>query len=899
MKFQAVTYSLFIISIIAFGASPQSYAQTFTVENGATVSVQNSGTLDLGTTTTLAENNGQVTGNGQVRAVRTLNAPSSQDIAGLGAIITSGENLGQTTVIRSHTEQSVGNQKSVKRYYEITPSINTGLDATLVFNYADADVNDLPEDDLTLFRSDDGGSTYNTAGYTTRDASSNTITLNEIDSFAQFSAAAPGLYNYGSLDLNGVDHYMDISSISDDLSGTNTFSVSFWVKPDFANQTDGSGVAPFGLNDAAGNDLLNIFIGAPGSQDQVVRLFDSNGLPIINGPELTDDTWHHIAFTYDNGSTTLYVDGRSEGQSTTSVTLSSDDQWSIGQEFDSGSESDLIDGTMNDVRVWNQVRNGDQIRNNMFQPLKGDETDLVGYWALNNVNNDFSLNSNDATLVNNPPFISGKQPAGAFITGSEGWRILTAPAGGETYNQILEELWIQGVEGSDAPNNGTPNLYSWDEPNQQFSVVNGTNIPAAGQGFLVYVYDDQDYDGTGEGFPKMLRGATDSRTGNVSPTLEYTAGGTADSTGWNLVGNPYGATIDWDASGWSTANLDASFYVWSDSANGGTGDYLSWNGMAGTLGDGLIAPWQGFWVKGNASGPEITFTDEIRSAGGVLLKSQSVPQLNFSIIGADSDSMPALQSQAVVMFDEQASEEKDDLDAYKLQSLNTEYLSLFTQLQNGSGLDINALPDDLEESISVPIGINGSDLSGNFELSWSTESLPEDWNFILRDAETGNEFNLREHSSFSFELSENSQNKAAGNDKKQEELNPVHQVVQPKVLKRKDTEKARLTMIISSGQAVTNERLSDVPAQVELQQNYPNPFNPTTTIEYGVPEKSVVTMEVFNMLGQKVATLINQEAKSAGSYSVQFDASRMASGLYLYRLKAGDTVITKKLTLIK
>jgi hypothetical protein len=123
-------------------------------------------------------------------------------------------------------------------------------------------------------------------------------------------------------------------------------------------------------------------------------------------------------------------------------------------------------------------------------------------------------------------------------------------------------------------------------------------------------------------------------------------------------------------------------------------------------------------------------------------------------------------------------------------------------------------------------------------------------------------------------------------------------VFSPKVVKAKST-KARFTIILNSQTSVGTEGLDDLPRQVELSQNYPNPFNPTTTINYGVPETGAVTLEVFNMLGQKVATLINRENKQAGRFSVQFDAGNLASGLYLYRLKAGNTVITKKLTLIK
>ena len=83
-----------------------------------------------------------------------------------------------------------------------------------------------------------------------------------------------------------------------------------------------------------------------------------------------------------------------------------------------------------------------------------------------------------------------------------------------------------------------------------------------------------------------------------------------------------------------------------------------------------------------------------------------------------------------------------------------------------------------------------------------------------------------------------------------------------------------------------------------LEQNYPNPFNPSTEIKYSVPSASVVSLKIFNLLGQEITTLVNQEQK-AGTYSVNFNASKLSSGMYIYRLQAGENTITKKMTLIK
>lgn len=88
------------------------------------------------------------------------------------------------------------------------------------------------------------------------------------------------------------------------------------------------------------------------------------------------------------------------------------------------------------------------------------------------------------------------------------------------------------------------------------------------------------------------------------------------------------------------------------------------------------------------------------------------------------------------------------------------------------------------------------------------------------------------------------------------------------------------------------------PYSFRLNQNYPNPFNPTTVIQYEIPVDANVTLNVYNVLGQQVVTLVNENL-SAGQYEVNFDATGLASGSYIYRLKAGDRVQTQTMMLIK
>ncbi len=94
------------------------------------------------------------------------------------------------------------------------------------------------------------------------------------------------------------------------------------------------------------------------------------------------------------------------------------------------------------------------------------------------------------------------------------------------------------------------------------------------------------------------------------------------------------------------------------------------------------------------------------------------------------------------------------------------------------------------------------------------------------------------------------------------------------------------------------EEVETIPTEFALYQNYPNPFNPSTLIKYEVPENSFVSIRVYDLLGEELATLVNEE-KSAGSYDVNFDAGQLASGFYIYTIEAGSFVETKKMMLMK
>ncbi len=111
---------------------------------------------------------------------------------------------------------------------------------------------------------------------------------------------------------------------------------------------------------------------------------------------------------------------------------------------------------------------------------------------------------------------------------------------------------------------------------------------------------------------------------------------------------------------------------------------------------------------------------------------------------------------------------------------------------------------------------------------------------------------------------------------------------------------ANMTAAESRYGVITNveDNISAIPSDYELKQNYPNPFNPSTTIRFSVPQSEFISLKIYDVLGNEVETLVNQDL-SAGSYEVQFNANSLSSGIYFYQLITGNYSETKKMNLIK
>lgn len=479
------------------------------------------------------------------------------------------------------------------------------------------------------------------------------------------------------------------------------------------------------------------------------------------------------------------------------------------------------------------------------------------------------------------------------ISGVRGWRILSSPVS-STFGDFLDGTLTQGFTGSTLGNAALdslqPNVLTYLESfegtdNQRYRAPgNATDPLVEGQGIFVFFFGDIAADARyNNPLPDTLDVSGqefNGTAGEVDFGVTYTAN--AD-TGWNLVGNPFGATIDWDDSpNWTKTNIENTIYVWDPAANGGNGEYLTWNGTTGTIGSGLIAPFQGFWIKANASSPVLKVTTDAKTTGGAFLRKEirteqtdDIPLLTLELTSN------GLKKDVSFMFTKNASEAKDNFDAFELLPFTSNRLEIFSLLDDGTPLVINNLPLEFTNRYLLPVNINGYKegfpISGDFKIRGiNFDNIPDEWLISLID----NEIDLIDQEEYTFFHSTKSKAKVANPYTKQKVI-------------RKKADDARFTLKIT-----TEEIELNIPEKSFLSQNYPNPFNPTTTIPFGLDVDSEVSLVVYDILGRKISTLLNKRM-TAGTYNINYRAEHLASGIYFYRLQTDSQIYTERFTLIK
>jgi len=492
-----------------------------------------------------------------------------------------------------------------------------------------------------------------------------------------------------------------------------------------------------------------------------------------------------------------------------------------------------------------------------------------------------------------------------IIGGNQGWRMIAPPLA-STYQDFLDGTITQGYENSQLGITGSngdslqPNVLYYDESfpgtdNQRWRAPdNATKSLTPGRGLFVYFFGDISVDDRyNQPLPDTLsiQGAENDGNG-TSFTFPVTYTADAD-TGFNMVGNPFAATIDWDDGNWTKENIDNVIYVWDPSTN----SYKDWNGIDGSLGDGFIKPFQAFWVKANGNGtPTLSVNKSSKTTGGTYYgKSHKEPASIGFKLEADT-----LETETYLTLTPDGSNAKDRRDAYRLLPFETNtYLELYTTFDDGTEISINNLARSFGKEISIPMHVggfkDGQPINGEYTLSWPKfGDVPEEWTIILEDKENDERINLRKNTFYSFNLSQSQKKTPIKNTVESFKLVRNQQTdTKAKSQNKNSADDSRFVIRISPGADG-----SDVPNEYSLGKNYPNPFSENTTIEYNTPVESEVQIHIYDILGRKVKTILD-ERRPADYHKIKWAPTQLASGVYIVVMRAEGKQFSKKITYIK
>lgn len=456
------------------------------------------------------------------------------------------------------------------------------------------------------------------------------------------------------------------------------------------------------------------------------------------------------------------------------------------------------------------------------------------------------------------------------ITGDAGWRLLTLPVNNALLTQFSDDTPIQGVSGG-SDTGSDPNIYLYNTSGSFVAPGSVNDTLSDGSAVALYFFDNGT-NGSSE-LPVTLDAIGAEPSSNVSVTLNPSA------SGYTLVGNPFATNLNTDSLSASASNISNNIALWSG------GSYTTVDRTSGYI----VAPWQGFWVQTTSAA---TSTLTIPTSG----KTNSAATGTFfgKVVSNRADIQFSLTSESTVdnalkiAFRENATLENDADDFGKLVPLTPSYATMAIR-SNEQLKSVESLPYRLEEAVTLPLAAEFVNASGEFTLSWSgLESVPGDWDVTFHDYETGTNIDMRAQSEIVFEAEPTTKTKG----------NPVTILSGPDAIVMTAENGSDRFGITITPPVINSREESSTPHTFGLSQNYPNPFNPSTTINYSIENAGFVSIDVFNVTGQKVAALVH-ETKNAGAYNIRWDASAMSSGIYYYRLSANGNSVTKKMTLIK
>ena len=517
---------------------------------------------------------------------------------------------------------------------------------------------------------------------------------------------------------------------------------------------------------------------------------------------------------------------------------------------------------------------------------------------------------------------------GVNITQDVSWYMISAPAPGINYGDFLNGFATQGYPGSSYPDK-QPNLIWFDETDTLTTNIswrtigNSSQVMTPGRGYYFFVFGTvpgdplydvvlpkqlyvnncivyaQPFSYTNATFPITFTPRNGGKVSNGPNDTVFIETNLADQ-GWNLLGNPTGKSLDWNASGWTKTNIDNSIYVWDPVDK----EFKVFNGVTGTH-NGQISPFQSFWVRAHGPNPVLSFTDEVFSDGGVFLRGgdTTINIAHYSIpfkLGIDN-----LSANSFITFMDEGRDGPDKWDAFQIKPLSDTWLEVYTTASESQTvpLVINNLPFEGKDYYNLPLYVGGKKnqvpIKGDFKLEWEIpDNWPADWSVSLHDHLTQKVIPMRSQKNYVFNYqSENLLGNGQGHEKGLIHLpSSIVETITDKKSNEVRSGSAPFSVVIEKKKPVDPDYIAST---TKLLRNYPNPFSSKTNIKFSLPQPGNITLELFDVNGRLLDVIADNVYYPGGINTIVWVNKSINNGIYLLRIKSdtGNDVI--KLNIIK
>ena len=650
----------------------------------------------------------------------------------------------------------------------------------------------------------------------------------------------------GGLNSGNPDYAYKTTNVT---SVTDNFTMMAWIKPDdVTDGTNGWRCVAYNGDDGGG-------YGFGISNSKVSGLFGSTQWHVTD-EVLSNGRWYYITMRRSSGTVQFFLNGKLLGYSNTTAPYTPSSNFTIGNMFNSDGSTlytDSFDGQIDEVRVYDAALTDLQIRDNMCNTIKGDESNLVAYYNFDNTSGtklqsfDGST-TNDLTLVNisNDDWVSSSAFNTWLNSSSSSWSTATN--------------WSRG------------------------------SVPGSSDNVGIYTYS----------------GGTNVSLSGLPTVNNLVLGGSSSvmlSSGVTVNGNLI-LESNLDLNGQTITLGSSAELVEDDGLLSGTSGSISTTRDLSNIDENVAGLGAEITTSANMGSTTIIRSHAAPGNQAIKRKYHINPTTNTGLSATliyhyDDSELNGQTESELKLF------KSSDGSTWAEQSANT--INTTTNTITLTGIDAfsywTAAPTGSDASLPVELtGFKVENWSGGVLLKWITESEIENLGFIIqRKISVGANHDLPSEWSQIASYIDNKTLEGHGSTTEKNDYQYSDQAVQPGV-----TYEYRLGDVDYYGKVKWHKTVTitieaedaQIPKEFGLQRAYPNPFNPAVTLSYDLTDAGQITLQVYNMRGQLVKTLVS-DFQHIGTYKFVWQPENLSAGVYIVRLQSDNKTNLHKIVFVK